>query len=166
MGTFAPGLSLSITSHTRRYIATEKTRAVLMKNMMRWISLAMCLLFSAFAVLQWNDPDPFRWVVIYGLTALLWLWRWWVIPPRWITIPIFLGILIWWASLIPSVIHWINLGAPSLMGSMKAESPHIELVREWGGLLITLVAILPLLSLKGRVHRKAFDQNHAKNHRK
>ncbi len=29
------------------------------------------LLFAAFAALQLNDPDPFRWVFVYGFAALM-----------------------------------------------------------------------------------------------
>lgn len=112
---------------------------------MRWISLILSLLFWSFAALQWNDPDPLVWIAVYGLTAVLWLWRWWVMPPWWLTLPFLLLLLVWWLSLLPAFIDWLRLGAPSLLGSMKAESPHIELVREWGGLLLVIAALLPLM---------------------
>ena len=121
------------------------TRHSKQRQLMRWIAAILSLLFLLFVALQWNDPDPLVWVTVYGLTAVLWLWRWWAPPPWWLTLPFLLLLLIWWLSLLPAVIDWLRLGAPSLLGSMKAESPHIELVREWGGLLLVMVALLPLM---------------------
>lgn len=34
------------------------------------ISAAMALLFIAWAVFQYNDPDPFIWILVYGIAAL------------------------------------------------------------------------------------------------
>jgi hypothetical protein len=43
------------------------------------------------------------------------------------------------AFYVPDIFQWINDGMPSVMGSMKAESLYIELVREGGGLLMSLI---------------------------
>ena len=48
-------------------------------------------------------------------------------------------------TFIPDFIDWIDKGAPSIASEMKATEPHIELVREFGGLLICLAALLFLL---------------------
>ena len=37
---------------------------------MKVLSAAMTLLFVAWAVFQYNDPDPFLWILVYGLAAL------------------------------------------------------------------------------------------------
>ena len=37
----------------------------------RKASAAMALLFVFAAVVQWNDPDPLAWIVLYGLAATL-----------------------------------------------------------------------------------------------
>ena len=34
------------------------------------ISAAMALLFIAWAAFQYNDPDPFLWILVYGMAAL------------------------------------------------------------------------------------------------
>ncbi|MEL6122551.1 MAG: transmembrane 220 family protein, partial [Bacteroidota bacterium] len=44
-------------------------------------------------------------------------------------------------SYIPSIREWFGDGMPSITSSMKAESPYIELVREFFGLLISAAAI-------------------------
>jgi hypothetical protein len=35
----------------------------------RFINRAMCGLFLLAVVVQWNDPDPWRWMVMYGAAA-------------------------------------------------------------------------------------------------
>ncbi len=37
---------------------------------MKWVSGAMALLFIFWAAFQYNDPDPFLWIFVYGLAAL------------------------------------------------------------------------------------------------
>ena len=43
--------------------------------------------------------------------------------------------------LLPDFIDWIQNGAESITQSMKAEKPHIELTREFLGLLICALAL-------------------------
>lgn len=38
---------------------------------MRWLSGAMAGLFLFAAAVQWNDPDPLLWIVLYGLAAAI-----------------------------------------------------------------------------------------------
>lgn len=37
---------------------------------MKILSAAMAMLFIAWAAFQYNDPDPFLWILVYGLAAL------------------------------------------------------------------------------------------------
>lgn len=37
---------------------------------MKFISAALAILFIAWAAFQYNDPDPFLWILVYGLAAL------------------------------------------------------------------------------------------------
>jgi len=121
---------------------------------MRSISLLVSFIFILFAILQWNDSDPLPWILVYGVVAALWLWRLWSRPPWWVTVPIFIAVLLWCVSLVPEVKQWIAMGAPSIVGSMKAESPYIESVREWGGLMMALVALMPILPINRHFIRK------------
>lgn len=50
---------------------------------MRAVAAVMFLVFALAAFVQWNDPDPLRWIALYALAALLslaaaagrfWLW--------------------------------------------------------------------------------------------
>ena len=47
-----------------------------------WIA---ALVFATCAVLQYNDPDPLRWILIYGAAAATSL-VYWRLRPRWLRI--------------------------------------------------------------------------------
>lgn len=109
----------------------------------------LAAVFLLFAYFQWNDADSLVWILLYTLVAVLFgmalmdkFYR-----------PVLLGsmglIVIWMATLFPDFIKWLQDGATSITGSMKAESPHIELVREFLGLFLSFLAVL-LLVVKSR----------------
>ena len=106
----------------------------------------LSLLFITFAVVQYNDPDPWLWIVAYIFVAVQFTLQIFQKLPR----PLLLISIILFAILgmtfIPDFIDWIEKGAPSIASEMKATEPHIELVREFGGLLICLAGLLFLLS--------------------
>jgi hypothetical protein len=102
-----------------------------------WILAAIFVLFAA---AQANDPDPFLWIVLYGGTAALFaaaaldqLFR----PAAWVWL---LGTLVWAGALLPDFTNWLNMGMPSIVDTMKAEQPWIELTREFLGLSVTAAA--------------------------
>jgi hypothetical protein len=111
---------------------------------MKYVNLLLAILFLASAVLQYNDPpdDRLFWILIYGLLALI---SGLAVFGRYNVWSIALGmgiVLFYMFRLFPAFMLWINQGMPSIVGSMKAESPHIELVREFLGLGICLVALV------------------------
>jgi hypothetical protein len=91
-------------------------------------------LFLVSAALQWNDPDPLRWAVLYALAGVASL-----VPLRgrggWL-LPAVVGLaaLVWAGLLAPEVVPVMEL--LDLFGSMKAETPTIESSRELLGLLL------------------------------
>ncbi len=118
---------------------------------MNWLSLFIAAIFALFAYFQLNDPDPERWVILYGAMALLWVaaaFDRYFLPLIYIVL---LASAIWMISLLPDFIDWLQTGAESIVGSMKAEQPHIELTREFLGLLIVIFA---LESLRRKARRK------------
>ena len=117
---------------------------------MKYLHLLLALLFAAFAALQWNDPDPLVWVLAYGMVAVFFALAAWGRLPRWPVIAWTALLTLWMLSMVPGVVEWLRMGMPTITGSMKAEEPHIEVVREFGGLL---VAVLALLWLVFRVRR-------------
>lgn len=112
---------------------------------MRIIHIILALLFLLCTVLQFNDPDPLKWCVAYGLMTLLFvaaaMGRYY--RPFTLVLTIVLGI--WALTFVPDFIAWLRMGMPTITGSMKAESPHVELVREFLGLVICLAALVFLL---------------------
>ena len=109
---------------------------------MKYIHLAVSLLFFLFGVVQYNDPDFFIWLPIYLFVAFLAFasFKSLSFPTLSLVILIMLGI--WLATYVPAFITWLEDGMPSVTGTMKAETPYIEHVREFGGLLISFVATL------------------------
>jgi Transmembrane family 220, helix len=95
--------------------------------------------FLLFALVQYNDPDPFLWMLLYGGTAVHFvlaargrLYR----PAVWVWI---IGATVWAATLAPAFGAWLGMGAPSIVETMKAEKPWVELTREFLGLVLVLL---------------------------
>lgn len=98
--------------------------------------IIVSILFLLFAIVQLNDPDPWLWVLLYGLTSGIWAWS--VFGPVsrkvvWTGLAIIIIALL---SLLPDFINWLQMGMPTITASMKAEAPHIELTREFLGLIL------------------------------
>ena len=112
---------------------------------MKIINSILSLLFLVFAAVQYNDPDPWLWIIAYVFVALLFVLQIVEKLPRpLLLVSIFLFAILG-ITFIPDFIDWIDKGAPSIASEMKASEPHIELVREFGGLLICLAGLLFLL---------------------
>jgi len=108
---------------------------------MKYFNLFLALLFALFALVQLNDPDPWGWVALYGFVAIVSAFAAFRHYHKYI---LYLGlgvVLIWMATLLPDFINWIKMGMPAITGSMKAESPHVELTREFLGLLLCGLAL-------------------------
>ena len=109
----------------------------------------MAMLFLISAIIQFNDPDPVRWAVIYGAAGFACLaagrFRYsWPLPTG-----VGLVALVWAAGLSP-ILSSVRLS--DLARSMHAETPSIELGREFLGLLIVLgwMVFLMVVSLRER----------------
>lgn len=115
------------------------------------LHILVILVFLLFAYWQLNDPDPVRWISIYlgvAISAALAMAR------RYFPIIPLIGCIVCLAGLIylsPDFISWIKEGMPTITGQMKAESPHVELVREFLGFLIAGTGYL----IYYLIHRKA-----------
>ena len=106
---------------------------------MKIVHGSIALLFILFAVVQYNDPDPWIWITYYVFTGLASAMA---ATGRYHTIMIVGGLaisIIWLLSLVPGVIDWIQQGMPSITGAMHAETEYIELMREFLGVLLVLL---------------------------
>lgn len=108
---------------------------------MKTVKTVLSVLFVLFAVVQLNDVDPWAWVAFYTYIALLFGLAAVGKYHKYATIGGLAIIVIWMATLLPDFINWINMGMPTITGTMKAESPHVELTREFLGLLIAGIAV-------------------------
>jgi len=109
------------------------------------VSVAMSLLFIAWAAFQANDPDPFLWILVYGLAALASIL--FLVNRLPIALPgVFAIIGVIWAMVLLSQAEYMELSAAvelckEEMASMVAVCSWIpqklmsEKWREMGGLL-------------------------------
>ena len=112
-------------------------------------------LFTIFALLQINDRDPYVWIPIYGVVALICFFNAKKKYDRFAHLVILACCIIFGINLLiksDSVVSWFNdHNAESLVESMKATKPWIENTREFGGLLIiTIVTSINIVK-----HKKA-----------
>lgn len=113
-----------------------------------WILSA---LFATFAIVQLNDVDPWLWVSYYTLLAFLFAGAALKRFNIYVTGVALLITAIGLIRLLPEFRQWISDDTPSIVGSMKAETPYVEFVREFLGLLLSLLSILFLLSQRKRL---------------
>lgn len=102
------------------------------------------VVFAAFAALNLNDPDPVIWVLAYGLAALMFLGALFGRAERRIVGIYAITLTVWMLTMLPGMVDWARMGFPSITGSMQAHEPHIEVVREFLGLLIAVVCLAAL----------------------
>jgi len=112
---------------------------------MRYLAIFFALLFALSAALQLNDPDPLLWFLAYAAVAVLWGSAAFGRFYRPFTVILLLVLTVWMLTFVPDFVAWVRMGMPTIVGSMKAEEPHIELVREFGGLFLAVAALVYLL---------------------
>jgi hypothetical protein len=110
---------------------------VFMKPVPRWfvaLCWVMAVLFSVSVGLQENDPDPIRWMALYGsaglISAILPARRFMVIP----AIVVGFLALVWGLYLTRQVMHVLKFS--DLFLKMDEKGGAVEVGREAGGLII------------------------------
>lgn len=107
-------------------------------------NISLFVVFTLFAAIQLNDPDPMLWVAIYGVVAIVALLAHFA-PQLPLNTPILvyqIVLSIYALFYVPSLIEYVaQPDKIELVGQMKAESPWIEGTRELLGLLIAVVAL-------------------------
>ncbi len=112
--------------------------------MKKFINLLFALVFALFAYWNLNDPDALIWVLAYGATALLFGMAAFGRSDRRISGALAIALAVWMLTMLPGMVDWFNSGMPSITEEMQATAPHIEVVREFLGLLITVLALVRL----------------------
>jgi hypothetical protein len=104
-------------------------------------------LFILFALLQINDPDPYLWIPIYGYAALISILNAKNKYDGFANYALIIFCILYGAKLLleqDGVVSWYEQhDAENLVQSMKATKPWIENTREFGGLLIIIISVIP-----------------------
>src|SRR5262245_52450467 len=114
--------------------------------------MAACFLFSA--IVQYNDPDPLVWMLIYCLAGAACVIA--IAGRLNFMFPAAIGIaaLAWAMTLTPKVIGQVAFG--ELFEAFEMKDARVEVAREFGGLLIVAfwMSALVIQSLR----RRKFDE--------
>jgi len=113
---------------------------------MKIFNIIFCVLFILFAAVQYNDPDPWKWMILYLYTAVL---CWLAFRNKFYPSAYLIGIVVYAAYALYKIfdqnglIDWITQhDAENIAETMKAEKPWIEESREFFGLIILIVVLL------------------------
>ena len=112
--------------------------------MKKTLLLLAATVFAIFAFLNLNDADPLPWVASYLGSAALMALGAFGIGDRRVTLALAVALLAWMCTMFPGMIDWAREGFPTITGTMKAENPHVEVVREFLGLAIAVAALAGL----------------------
>lgn len=115
-----------------------------LKKYIRPVSLFLLAAYFMFAaVVQFNDPDPLHWMMLYAASALVCL-----LATRWRDVHVF-AFLVAGMALTEMAItfegfaSWWRAGQENVIASpMSAAKPYIELTREFLGAAISLAVML------------------------
>jgi hypothetical protein len=107
---------------------------------MRTLRALLALAFVGFAALQWNDPDPLRWMALYGAAALASGLGAAGKPQPWLDGLLGPGALAWAASLAPAL---GRIRGQDFFGQIGMVNLDAEEAREAAGLAIVAAALLP-----------------------
>jgi hypothetical protein len=124
-----------------------------MRQFLRVMTAVMAVLFTFGLVVQYNDPDPLRWMVIYGAAALACGLAVLRRMPRWLPVVVAVAALAWSAALLPGVAGRVAPG--EMFEEFEMKSPEVEQAREAVGLgiiaawMIVLAVAAPRLSRAG-----------------
>lgn len=103
--------------------------------------IIVTILFVLFGIVQYNDPDGWKWIILYlivgGIVGFGTVGK----RDKTVILAIMGLVGIWFLTLIPDFIYWVQMGMPTIVETMKVEAPHIELTREFLGLGICLAAL-------------------------
>ncbi len=134
-------LSINQATYLLIYSSSHFLLKKLPQSYMKVLNLILAGLFTVFAIVQYNDPDPWLWIAIYLFMAVI---SGMAAFGNYQKTVIAFGLgfcLVYLVLLLPDFVDWLTSGAESIVGSMKAEKPHIELTREFLGLVICLTTL-------------------------
>jgi hypothetical protein len=110
---------------------------------MKIVSVLFVLLFSVFAIVQFNDPDPLLWGSLYLLMAGVSTAAFFGKLPNYLVIGLMALCLFMMAGLWSGTMQWFNSPERTLIFDdiAKMQNIYIEEAREFLGLSICLIAL-------------------------
>jgi ABC-type transport system involved in multi-copper enzyme maturation permease subunit len=111
---------------------------------MKIFNLIFALLFLSFAALQYNDPDPLLWILIYGAMVVLCGLAFTGRIFKKALLALAAGYVVYAIILFPSVMEWLQSEDRSMLFDelAKMQNLYIEETREFLGLMICLMVLL------------------------
>lgn len=109
---------------------------------MKWFKILLFLLFGLSAALQFNDPDPINWVLMYGLTAAIALLSFFEKGSRVLELLTMAICLFEMINSFSGLSTWISSGFPDITGHMENAKPYIEETREFIGSSICFITVI------------------------
>jgi len=123
-----------------------------MRRLVKILNPWMSVMFAIFVALQWNDPDPYYWMPMYGSAMVACILAALGRLRPWISAAVGLVALVWAIALSPQVFGHARFS--DMFQSMKASNPTIEVSREMYGLLIVVLWMTVLtLAFRGAPSR-------------
>lgn len=115
----------------------------------RWFgisSLAMGALFVVSLFLQYNDPDPLQWMLIYGAAAVASFWVPWNSKAKKLAAVVLLVAGPWLLLLLSQVLGLISFS--DLFLKMNEKGGAVEIGREAGGLAIVVAWMIACVLIR------------------
>jgi hypothetical protein len=123
---------------------------------MKIVKIFFAVLFLLFVVVQFNDPDPLLWIVVYGSMVMVSVMALYRRYPTGIMIVMAAGFLIMTVLYFDGFKTWLDSDDRSLLFDdlAKMQFPYIEEAREFLGLLICLAVLIFYFYLSKGERRK------------
>ena len=106
------------------------------------------LAFLLSAGVQYNDPDPLAWILMYLCAAAMCIAWYRRAVPRWLPTLLLVVSLLWMGALLPSIIGQVS--PAEIFESVSMRTRAVEEAREIGGLAFVALWSAVLIHRRGR----------------
>jgi len=116
---------------------------------MKIVHGVLAFMFVIFAALQYNDPDPYLWIPVYGAMVLVCVMAMFNSYSKPLIIALLAAYCLFSIYYFPGVNEWLHQDDRSQLFSniAKMEHPFIEESREFLGLMINVIVLIFYLVL-------------------
>ena len=104
--------------------------------MIKTVNIIFLIAFLLSALVQYNDPDPWRWLAIYFAAAGMCLLQHFNKLHRYLPLALVIICSLWVLLLVPNILGEVN--AQEVIESITMKSKAVEEAREIGGLTLIL----------------------------